>query len=192
MVNKFDIKQYSKDVADEMNYVKKWIAKRTARKMRNKLIKVYDVLIDQFYKYETKKYIRHGTQELGTCDGVNLYNSLQSKGGEPPTLQPSPHSIDGGIMIDAKDMNDEHYEVDKNVVLDFIINKGIRYPHRYADKWDDWEFVASYDDDECTAEGTIIEVLESIRDQLASKYADQAKEEAKKELKSKLKYIDIE
>lgn len=191
MGKQIDIKKYSQDVANEMNMVKKWIATRTAKKMRNKLIKVYDILIDQFYEYKTKKYIRHDTMEPGTCEGVNLYKAMQSHSGEPPRLQPSPHAISGGIIIDSKDMNDEHYEVPKDVVLDYILDKGIRFPHRYADKWDDWKFEASYDDGECKASGTIMEVLESVRDQLAFKYAEQAKEEAKKELKSKLKYIDI-
>lgn len=190
MGKQFDIGQISKDITREMNMAKKWIAKRTARKMRNKLIQVYDELITQFYSRPPELYIRHDVEKPYTEEGVNLYKALQSQGGEPPRLQPSPHSIDGGIMIDAKDMNETNYGISRDVVLDFIINGrngvGVRFPHRYG--W--MTFTSSYADSECSASGTIIEVLESVKEQLAEKYMKEAKEEAKKELK--LKYINIE
>lgn len=188
MGKQFDVGNISKEIAKEMNYVKKWIAKRTAKKMRNKLIKVYDSLIDQFYKYPTRVYIRHDLDEpkVGTRTGVNLYRSLESHAGEPPRLQPTPNSIYGGIMISADDMNGTNYKISKDEVLDNIL-KGIRFPE--TKKNPEMTFVSSYEDFECSATGTIIEVLESVRDQLASKYADEAIEEAKKELK--LKYVDI-
>ena len=191
MGKQFDMKQLSKDIAKEMNMVKRWIANRTARKMRNKLIQVYDTLITQFYSRPPELYVRHDVDKPYTEEGVNLYKALQSKGGEPPRTyelrtEYAPHSIDGGIMIDAEDMNDKNYGISKDIVLDYVINKGIRFPSGLPEM----TFTASYTDSDCSASGTIVEVLESVRDQLADKYAKQAKEEAKKELK--LKYIDIE
>lgn len=188
MGKQFDIDYLSKEIANEMNFAKKWIAKRTAKKMRNKLIKVYDSLIDQFYKYKTEVYIRHDLEEpkVGTETGVNLYRSMQSHAGEPPKLQPSPNAIFGGVLINSEDMNGTNYNVSKDIVLDNIL-KGIRFPG--TKKMPKMTFTLSYEDSECSATGTPIEILESIRDQLASKYADEAKEEAKKELK--LKYVEI-
>lgn len=187
MGGQFDIDHISKEITKEMNMAKKWIARRTAKKMRNKLIHVYDELIDQFYSYETKRYIRHGLSSAGTGNGVNLYNALGSHAGEPPALQPTPSSIDGGIMLNSQDMSGENYNVSKDEVLDYILSQGVRYPA--TNKKPEMNFQVSYSDSECSAAGTPIDVLESIRDQLAFKYAEDAKEEAKIELR--LKYIEI-
>ena len=87
-------------------------------------------------------------------------------------------------------MDDTNYEVSKDQVLDMIMNRGIRFPDSHNGKWQDWKFTASYSDSECSAEGTMIQVLESVRDQLADKYAKEARQEAMRELD--LKYITIE
>ena len=39
--------------------------------------KMYDSLIDQFYSYKTKSYIRHGETRPGTQMGTNLYRGQQ-------------------------------------------------------------------------------------------------------------------
>lgn len=41
--------------------------------------KMYDALIDQFYTYKTKSYVRHGETKPGTQMGSNLYRGQQIK-----------------------------------------------------------------------------------------------------------------
>ena len=189
-----DMSKLAKNIADEMNYVKKWIAKRTAMKMRNKLIDVYEAIIDDFYKEPATSYHRHdiswGEQQQGK--GVNLYRALQESKNEITKLQPAPHTVDGGISLNSSYMAGYNYEYNtRDEVLSYILD-GVRFPsiERDGKYFAAYEFGSSYSDSECSASGTPLEVLMSIRDQLADKYAEEAKEEAKKELK--LKYIDID
>lgn len=193
MGKSISIEEASKLITQEMNYAKKWIADRTAMKMRNKLIDVYDAIIDDFYSYETTSYLRHdvdrGEQHRGV--GVNLYRAIQQSKNKTPKLMPHPHTIDGGISLNASDMADYNYEYNtKEEVLDYILD-GIRFPsiEKTGGNKSLLEFEVYYDDGECSASGTPLEVLSSVRNQLANKYAEQAKAEAKKELK--LKYIKI-
>ena len=194
MGKSISIEEASKLITQEMNYAKKWIATRTAMKMRNKLIDVYDAIIDEFYSDPASSYNRHdvewGHQHRG--EGVNLYRAIQQSKNEISRLMPRPHTIDGGISLNASDMADYNYQYNtKEEVLDYILD-GIRFPSletKGGSRTPLLEFVSHYEDGECSATGTPLEVLGSVRDQLANKYAEQAKAEAKKELK--LKYIKI-
>ena len=187
-------KNIYKEIADEMNYVKKWIANRTAMKMRNKLIDVYDAIIDEFYSTPAVRYVRHdmewGHKHKG--EGVNLYRALQESKNHIGRLQPAANTVDGGISFSANDMADYNYEYNtKEEVLDYILH-GTRFPELVRKDGSISEllkFEANYSDEECSASGTPLEVLSSVRDQLATKYSNEAKNEAKKELT--LKYVDI-
>ena len=189
-----DIKTISKEIANEMNNVKKWIAKRTAIKMRNKLIDVYDAIIDEFYSTPANYYYRHDVERghQHSSEGVNLYRAIQQSKNEVSKLMPSPHTIDGGISFNASEMSDYNYQYNtKDEVLNYILN-GTRFPSLETSNGKTTpllEFVAHYKDGECHATGTPLEVLESVKNQLGEKYAREAKEEAKKELK--LKYIKL-
>lgn len=185
-----DIQTISKEIAKEMNYAKKWIAIRTATKMRNKLIKVYDDIIEQFYSRIPTSYRRHDVTPF-TAEGINLYRALQSHTGAAPKLMPSAHTIDGGIEISSADMVERNYHVSKDIVLDYVLD-GIRFPATQTSNGiyrGAMEFTVTYDDGDCHAQGTPLEVLESVRDQLVERYTKEAKEEAKKELK--LKYVEL-
>lgn len=193
MGESISLEEASRLITEEMNYAKKWIAERTAMKMRNKLIDVYDAIIDEFYSRPATSYRRHdvewGHQHKG--EGVNLYRAIQQSKDKTPKLMPAPHTIDGGISLNASDMADYNYKYNtKEEVLDYILD-GIRFPSldETGGNKSLLEFEVHYDDGECNASGTPLEVLSSVRDQLANKYAEQAKMEAKKELK--LKYIKI-
>ena len=190
-----DISKISKEIANEMNYVKKWIATRTAMKMRNKLIDVYDAIIDDFYAEPANSYIRHDVSKAQSRAGVgvNLYRAIQESKNQVSKLQPAPHTVDGGISLNANDMSGYNYEYNtKEEVLDYILD-GIRFPALFTANGGTTRmlmFMSNYSDSECSASGTPLEVLSSIRDQLSDKYAKEAREEAKRELK--LKYIEIE
>ena len=193
MGKSISIEEASRLITEEMNYAKKWIANRTAMKMRNKLIDVYDAIIDEFYSEPAKYYNRHdvgwGEQHKGV--GVNLYRAIQQSKNKTPKLMPYPHTISGGISLNASDMADYNYQYHtKEEVLDYILD-GIRFPslEETGGNKSLLKFVSHYNDGECSASGTPLEVLASVRDQLANKYAEQAKAEARKELK--LKYIKI-
>ena len=190
MGKSISIEEASRLITEEMNSAKKWIANRTAMKMRNKLIDVYDAIIDEFYSYKPTSYRRHDAPAFQPV-GTNLYRAIQQSKNKAPKLMPHPHTIDGGISLNASDMADYNYQYNtKEEVLDYILD-GIRFPsiEKTGGNKSLLEFESHYEDGECSASGTPLEVLASVRDQLANKYAEQAKAEAKKELK--LKYIKI-
>ena len=193
MGKSISLEEASKLIAQEMNDAKKWIAERTAMKMRNKLIDVYDAIIDEFYSRPARSYYRHDVEwgHQHKEEGVNLYRAIQQSKNKAPKLMPRPHTIDGGISFSASDMSDYNYQHNtKEEVLSYILD-GIRFPSiaEAGGSKSLLEFESHYEDEECQASGTPLEVLSSIRDQLANKYTEQAKNEAKKELK--LKYIKI-
>ena len=91
----------------------------------------------------------------------------------------------------SESTSDYNYQYNtKEEVLDYILD-GIRFPSldETGGNKSLLEFESHYKDGECSASGTPLEVLASVRDQLSNKYAEQAKAEARKELK--LKYIKI-
>lgn len=183
----YDINEISKLIADEMNMAKKWIARRTAIKMRNKLIRVYERIIDDFYSKPAEYYNRNdmnGSQHIG--EGINLYRAIQESMNVESKLFTSAHTINGGITLNANDMTEKNYHIPKEIVLDYVLD-GIRFPEtKYKSAM---LFRTEYSDNECSASGTPLEILESVKDQVGKLYADQAKQEAKKELK--LKYVEI-
>lgn len=185
-----DIDKIAKEIVKEINRTKQWIGQRAADKMRKKLIHVYDCIMDDFYKsYTPTSYRRHDVTPF-TNEGINLHRALATSSSNRSKLRPGPHLIDGGIKINANDMKDFHYKQDKELVLKYVLD-GVRFPSVEIDGIyrPAMEFVAHYEDSECSAIGTPLEVLNSIRDQLAEKYIKEAKSEAKKELN--LKYTTL-
>lgn len=183
---------FYKEAAKEMNYAKSWIGTETANLMRKKLATVYDKLIDKFYaSFTPTSYKRHDAPQFKPV-GNNLYRSLQEGSYDFNRVRPETNVIDGSIKLDAKDMAGYRYKEEKDVVLNYILN-GIRYPSFISNNGvyhPALEFITEYNDNECHADGTILEILNSVRDQLGDKYAKQALEHAKKKLK--FEYITLE
>ena len=184
--------QFYKEAAKEMNRAKAWIGTETANLMRKKLATVYDKLIDKFYASHTPtSYKRQDAPQFKPV-GTNLYRALQEGSYDFNRVRPGTNVIDGSIKLDATDMVEYRYKESKSVVLDYVLN-GIRYPSFMSSNGihhEALEFITEYTDNECKAEGTILEILNSVRDQLGDKYAQQALEHAKKKLK--LEYITLE
>lgn len=89
----------------------------TFEELYTEAYKMYDKLIDDFYLYKTKSYIRHGETRPGTQMGSNLYRGQQIKltPGFIPSLS---------ISFSGKDM-EKYRHSSPDEVLDMVMN-GIR------------------------------------------------------------------
>ena len=196
-----------KDVASEMNYVKKWVAQRVAIKMHEKLVKVCIAIIENFYRqWAPSTYVRHGMEDswipssdigyrprgrvvkLYPNKGKNLYLgidvSMPDKVGDM--------EYDGSLNFSPEDMsNNPPYSLkdSPSEVLDAVLN-GLRFPYSYRGFLNEWQVVID-DKDLGLLYGIPYEVLDDVakNKKLLDKYYDKAVTECKKEVK--LKYVDI-
>lgn len=186
-----DYKEYCKEASKEMNYAKRWIGTKAANLMRKKISRTYDKLIDDFYSRAPEYYRRTDVDQYFQPNGINLYRALDEGEYGYNRKQYSPCVIDGDVGLSSNDMNGERYNIDKDIVLSYILN-GTRFPSyqtEYGIYRPEMSFVTTYTDEECSASGTILEILESIKNQLSDKYIEMAKSEARKTLK--LKYVSF-
>lgn len=76
--------------------------------MYNEAVKMYDAFIKEFYKFQTRYYIRHWEGKVGTRKGTNLYYASQIKklgGKKNPKLQIgySGENMAGGYQYHSPD-----------------------------------------------------------------------------------------
>lgn len=113
---------------------------QTNHELEKETKKMYDSLIDNFYKYKTKSYIRHGEGETkpGTQVGTTLYrgNDIHGSYGKAPKLHVF---FDGNILRD--DERSYQYD-DPSKVFDYVMF-GIRFPYYNTMGWDT-EYVGKY------------------------------------------------
>ncbi len=89
----------------------------TYRELYKEATAMYDTYIDQYYRYKTKSYIRHGESYPGTMRGINLYRGQQIK--FSPGLLPS---LD--IRFSGEDMDDYQHNSPDEVLS--MVTRGIR------------------------------------------------------------------
>lgn len=120
--------QFIKDFTD--NAISQWskAINYTYKELYDESKKMYDSYIDQYYKYKTKSYIRHGESSPGTMRGINLYRGQQIK--FSPGLIPS---LD--IRFSGEDMEEYQYDFPDEVLA--MVMRGIRgVPSRGW--WETW------------------------------------------------------
>ena len=91
----------------------------TYRELYKEAVSMYDSFIDQYYKYKTKSYVRHGESYPGTMRGINLYRGQQIKfyPGLTPTLE---------INFSGDDMESYRYQHNSpDEVLNMVMS-GVR------------------------------------------------------------------
>ena len=111
------IEKLTKKFDEETNVIWNKSVNDTFEELYIESYKMYDKLIDDFYLYKTKSYIRHGETRPGTQMGSNLYRGQQIKlaPGFIPKLS---------ISFSGKDMDGyQHSSTDE--VLKMVMN-GIR------------------------------------------------------------------
>ena len=74
------LKQREKDRIEKMKRLQKGrkeileeVTTHTLEEIYNEADKMYDAYITEYYKYKTRKYVRHGEIGVGTQKGSNLY-----------------------------------------------------------------------------------------------------------------------
>lgn len=126
--------------------IRKSISK-TNKKLISELKKMYISFIEQFYKYETRSYVRHGTSSPGTQTGYALKRpqlGIHGTAGRMPSLV---IDLSGGYI-------DEYYEyADADEVFD-LVSEGIRFtgagvrkdgkPWEYTFTWDAPSYSGKY------------------------------------------------
>lgn len=97
------------------------------------LVKIFDNSIDEFYRYQTVQYSRHG-EGRGTGRGINLYRANQIKKTGKYGLSVKFDSTDmEGYRPYHINSSEENIYVDKEFVLDNVFS-GIRFPEtKYKD-----------------------------------------------------------
>lgn len=172
------LKAVSIECAKEITKCKRLMAQYISNKIHNELMTGYDQMIDDFYSYEPKRYRRHEDQK-----GVDLYRMLEGHRNQiVPTGMGSTvrNGFSAGISLNSSKIGPYRFH-SPEAVADYIICKGVRFPvselipqmevHEAARSEDqgDGKFNSSYtsSDGKYTASGTIFEVLQSIKDQMA-------------------------
>ena len=124
----------------------------TYRELYKTATEMYDTFIDQYYRYKTKSYIRHGESHPGTMRGINLYRGQQIK--FRPGLTPILN-----IRFSGDDMEDyEHNSPDE--VLSMVM-RGIRgVPKRGW--WETWD--GSYSGRWFSFSGTMVNAFNTFED----------------------------
>lgn len=206
-------KSIYKEIADEINMTKKWIAKRTAVYMHNALITAYNLCIEQFYSYIPKNkssaYVRHGMTRGNVGEGKNLYKALISRLDSIDKMMPSDTSYQGGVDFNPQKMSSNRYRLPSfcsettwdsdydgyqqpENVFEAVMS-GIRFPQiNGAMKTTLMTFTCEISIYNFHYIGSPYEILTSITEdaRLASYFIALATDDAKKELE--LKYTDIE
>jgi len=195
-----------KDIASELNYVKKCVAQKVAIKMHNKLVQVCIALIDYFYsEHAPTKYVRHGMEnewvpssDFGYTDrgrvvkvypnkGKNLYLGIDK---EMPNKS-GDMEYDGSLNFSPEQMMSYNYSLgdSPSKVLNDVFN-GLRFPFESKGFTNTWMgYIKDRDLGELS--GTPYEILDHVskNKKLLDKYYDEAVAECKKELK--LRYVDV-
>lgn len=135
MGKKINIKNIINNFAD--NEVKRIMKKdwyiavnKTNHELEKETKKMYDSLIDDFYKYKTKSYIRHGESIPGTQVGTSLYrgNNIHATYGKMPKLYVY---FDKDIL----ESGEHEYQYDTpDKVFDYVMF-GIRFPYYNTMVW---------------------------------------------------------
>lgn len=126
------------------------IAEKELNKASEEILKeakrMYDVFIDQYYKYKTTSYYRHDVG-IGTGTGMNLYRA-QDFGFDTTTID---EYQDRGIIVNLKNVKikynpnsmAKYRKFPRARVLDMIIN-GIRGVPGYTDTYWEGEYNGKY------------------------------------------------
>ena len=146
--------QFIKDFTD--NAISQWskAINYTYRKLYDEAKKMYDSYIDQYYKYKTKSYIRHGESRPGTMRGINLYRGQQIKfsPGLVPTLD---------IHFSGEDMENYGLKGDSPDEVLSMVMRGIRgVPSRGW--WETW--TGSYDGTYFSYSGNMMSAFNTFND----------------------------
>ena len=120
-------------------------------------VRMYNSLIEQYYKYKTKSYIRHGEGKPGTCEGSNLLagKKIKKHTGKIPYIEIDFNSIGmiGGYQRD-----------DPSQVLENVMN-GIRgVPPYWTMEWSGEYGKGRYTSRYLHYEGTPTEMFDNFLD----------------------------